>query len=71
MTRQKKATMETQGSHPFLDKKFKDFSRTFKALNFYFKIQGCLRTFKVCANPGDCSQPPVYQLLVTSCACPN
>ena len=27
------------------------FSRTFKALNFYFKIQRFLRTFKVCVNP--------------------
>ena len=27
------------------------FSRTFKALNFDFQIQGLLRTFKVCANP--------------------
>ena len=24
---------------------------TFKALNFYFKIQALSRTFKVCANP--------------------
>ena len=27
------------------------FSRTFKALNFDFQIQGLLRTFKVRANP--------------------
>ena len=27
------------------------FSRTFKALNFDFQIQGLLRTFKVHANP--------------------
>ena len=28
------------------------FSRTFKALNFDFQIQGLLRTFKVHAKPG-------------------
>ena len=28
-----------------------DFSRTFKALNFDFQIQGLSRTFKVRANP--------------------
>ena len=28
------------------------FSRTFKALNFDFQIQGLSRTFKVRANPG-------------------
>ena len=28
-----------------------DFSRTFKALNFDFQIQGLSRTFKVSANP--------------------
>ena len=29
------------------------FSRTFKALNFHFQIQGLSRTFKVRANPVD------------------
>ena len=29
------------------------FSRTFKALNFDFQIQGLSRTFKVRANPVD------------------
>jgi hypothetical protein len=31
--------------------KFKDFSRTFKALNFCFQIHGHSRTFKFCTNP--------------------
>ena len=31
------------------------FSRTFKALNFDFQIQGFSGTFKVRANPGDVS----------------
>ena len=32
-------------------KHFLIYSRTFKALNFCFKIQGHLRTFKSCTNP--------------------
>ena len=42
------------------------FSRTFKALNFDFQIQGLSRTFKVRANPvesaGNCFEHLKYNL---------
>ena len=48
-----KVSTEIQGPSS-TDRNFQGLLRPFKALNFYFKIQGFLRTFKVCANPGIC-----------------